>query len=617
MTHPGWGEKWAEAPVPVAGTVTRPPDAPPPPRPRLSVRGRAVRKRRVRVGTWVIAALALVLVLTMARVATDALRARDSLAQAADRISALTPAAVAGQTDRVDTILAALQDDTAAAVGATSGPHWWLAERMPFLGSTAEAVTTLAEVSDSLARGPLEDLVSVTGAVNPATLTPRDGRVDLAPLRAAAPAVVDADRDLEIAQQTVAGIDDTLLPQVDGAVASVAAKLGELRSTTATAARAAQLVPAMLGADGERRYLVLVQTNAEPRTLGGIPGSYIQLRADDGEVTIEDQRAASSLGRFDEPVLPLDDAESALFGDKLARFGQNVTMTPDFPRAAELAREMWRLRTGVTVDGVLSMDPVALAAVLAGSDPLTVPGGRELQGDDLSEFLLHDVYLQHPDPSEQDAVFAAVAQSAFERVMRGAAGTSALMDALAGSAREGRVMLWSATPEEQALLDGTVLDGALRGVRGEDTPVVGVYTQMTRAAKMGWYLESDVDVDVVADRPDGSHELAVTVSFTNTATPHEVRGLPAYVTGMDEGQAGELRMNALVYAPAGGKVVSAYDAAGNVGLFPQMHHHLVVGARTLSLSPGETNSVTYVMITGKHQSGDVALRATPGARAQR
>lgn len=575
------------------------------------------RRRRTWIVVWVVVALVVVLLVLLARVATDALRARDSLERAAERISALTPAATAGRADEVDSILSELQADTRSAVASTSGAHWTFAERLPFVGSTVDAVATLAEVSDTLSHGPLEDLASVAQVVNPATIAPQDGRVDLGPLEDAAPTVIGADRDLEVAQETVEGIRDTAFPQVDDAVAQVADQLADVRATTATASRAARLLPAMLGGDGARRYLVLVQTNAEPRALGGIPGSFVQLRAEDGEVTIEDQRAASSLGRFDEPVLPLDDSEAALFGDRLARYGQNVTMTPDFPRAAALAREVWKERTGVTVDGVLALDPVALAAVLAPSGPLEVPDGRELEGAALSEFLLHDVYLRYADATEQDEVFAQVAQDAFDQVMSSSAEPAALVDALARSTREGRVMLWSADDGEQQALDGTVLDGALRGVQGESTPVVGVYTELTRAAKMGWYLGSDVDVDVVADRPDGSHELAVTVTYSNEADPDEVDDLPRYVAGADKGDPGTIRMNVLVYAPSGGKLLSAHDRTGNVGLFPQEHDLLVVGARTVELAPGETNTVTYVMITGKHQSRDVTVRSTPGAHAQR
>jgi hypothetical protein len=614
VTHPGWGDKWTGAPVPATRRpASRAPDARRP-RSRLP-RTRRGTRRRVRVAIWVTVVLLLALGLLLARVVSDALRARDSLEQAASQIALLTADAVAGRTDEVEAALVDLQETTGQAVGATGGAHWTLAERLPFVGSTVGAVATLADVSDDLAHGPLAALVSVADVVRPATVVPQDGVIDLGPLQEVAPEVVGADQDLEAAQQAVAAIGDVLVPQVDDAVAAVGAELAEVRSTTATAARAVRLLPAMLGAEDARRYLVLVQTNAEPRALGGIPGSFIQLRAEDGAVTIEDQRAASSLGLFEEPILELDESESALFGEKLARFGQNVTMTPDFPRAAQLAREMWRERAGVAVDGVLSIDPVALADVLAVDGPLGVPGDRDLAGDELVRYLLHGVYLENPDPDVQDEVFTEVARSAFERVMAGSADTTSLLDAVAQSTREGRVMLWSADAEEQSVLDGTVLDGALRGVQGDGTPVVGVYTQMTRAAKMGWYLDSDVEVEVVADRPDGSHELEVTVSYTNRARPDEVQGLPRYVTGMNEDQPGNLRINALVYAPAGGRLVLARAGEGNVGLFPQVHHRLIVGARSIDLAPGETNTVTYVMITGKHQSGTVAIRSTPGARA--
>jgi len=549
----------------------------------------------------------------LAWVAVDALRARDALEQGAARIATIAPDAMAGRTGQVEESLAALQQDAAEAVDATSGPQWTIAGRLPVVGSTVDAVATLAQVSSSLAEGPLEDLVSVVGVVNPATLAPDDGRVDLRPLQEVAPTVVQADEEIESAQEAVGGIGDVLVPQVADAVGRVETELADLRTTTATAARAAQLLPSMLGADEPRHFLVLVQSNAEPRALGGIPGSMVQVRADDGEIVVEDQRPASSLGVFDAPVLPLDDAEAALFGEKLARFGQNVTMTPDFPRAAELATEMWRRRTGVAVDGVVSVDPVALSRVLAVDGPIEVDG-RELERRRLARYLLHGVYRQHEDPQEQDAVLEEATASALERLMSGTSDATGLVDALAWGAGEGRVLLWSADAREQELIDGTVLDGALRGLRGDD-PVVGVYTELTRAAKMGWYLRTAVDVEVVDARPDGSRELAVTVSYTHTGRPDVVDDLPEYITGMDESDPGMLRFNALVYAPAGGRLISAREADANVGLFPQIHQNLVVGARSVSLSPGETNTVTYVMITGGQQSANVVVRTTPGPRA--
>lgn len=614
MTHPGWGDKWATAPMPTGPVVTER-DSGRRRGPRQSRPHRRSRssRRRLRIVLGVALAFVLLLAFLLVWVAVDALRAREALASGASRIATIAPDAVAGRTDQVEASLDALQQDAAEAVDATNGPQWTIASRLPVLGSTVGAVATLSQVSSTLANGPLANLASVAEVVNPVTVAPDDGRVDLGPLVEVAPTVVEADEQIESAQQVVDGIGGVLVPQVADAVGRVKAELAEVRATTATAARAAQLLPPMLGADGVRRYLVLVQSNAETRALGGIPGSMVLLRAEDGEVVIEDQRPAAALGVFDAPVLPLDESESALFSEKLARFGQNVTMTPDFPRAAQLAAEMWRRRTDVVVDGVLSVDPVAMARVLAVDGPIDVDG-QELEGADFVRYLLHGVYLRHEDPQEQDAVFEEVTASAVTRLMSGTSDAAGLVDALAESAREGRVLVWSANTEEQALLDGTVLDGALRGISGGDDPVVGVYTQLTRAAKMGWYLDTTIDVEVVQERPDGSRELAVTVSFTHRGQAQYMEKLPVYVSGTGDDK-GMLHFNVLVYAPAGGRLIAAHESDANVGLFPQIHHNLVVGARSMNLSPGETNSVTYVMISGEHQSGNIVIRSTPGPRA--
>lgn len=42
----------------------------------------------------------------------------------------------------------------------------------------------------------------------------------------------------------------------------------------------------MLGADGERSYLLLIQDNAEIRATGGIPGAFAELRTDGGRLEL-------------------------------------------------------------------------------------------------------------------------------------------------------------------------------------------------------------------------------------------------------------------------------------------------------------------------------------------
>ncbi|GAA1859962.1 DUF4012 domain-containing protein [Myceligenerans crystallogenes] len=634
MTHPGWGEKWAETPAltveePEPGETAGPepldpgPDGyrrPPsdrnwvrPPRERVPFWTQR-RRTALRAALWAIAALALLLGLVVAWVVYDAVRARAALADAARGVAALQADALEGRVANLDERVARLREDARAAHDATHGPHWSLARELPVAGPSVVAISTLTEVVDELARGPLPELARSVELTDPAAFAPVDGRVDLAPLEKVAPDVVRADESVGLAAQRVARLDGQMLPQVRDAVGRLGAQLQSLRATTATAARAADVLPVMLGSEGPRDYLVLVQNPAEPRALGGIPGTVLQLRADEGKVTLTGQMSGGMMGNYKEPVLPLTQDERVMFGrqDELARWMQNVTLTPDFPRAAELAREMWRLETGKEVDGVLTADPVTLEALLRGGGPVYVDEGRVEPGD-LSEYLLNGVYLEHEDPATQDAIFAGVAEQAFARLSAGRGGERNMIEALVVAARQGRLLVWSGDEAVNRRLEGTALDGSLSGVRG-DSPVVGVFTQGINMAKIAYYLDTAVDVRVIGERPDGSRELAVTVGYTSKVPEDQVATMPERLLGYGEENPGQIRLRSLVYAPAGGWITGAEMDGKETGLTPKKQGELSVASRDIKLSPGATASVTYVMITGKHQSGDVILRVTPGPR---
>jgi hypothetical protein len=187
------------------------------------------------------------------------------------------------------------------------------------------------------------------------------------------------------------------------------------------------------------------------------------------------------------------------------------------------------------------------------------------------------------------------------------------VEALAASAREGRLLVWSAEPEEADLLEGTVLDGGLRGVNGS-RPVVGVFTHGLQMAKIGYYLDTAVDVVEREARPDGSRKLDVTVTYTSRVDKAETGSLPDYIVGADENDPGLIRMRSIVYAPAGGSIVQASENSKKIGVSPQKHDELSRVFDDIELQPGETASVSYAIISGKHQNGDVILRTTPGPR---
>lgn len=604
MTHPGWGTAWAPVDAPV--------------RPRQRRRWSARRRHRLgghraRNVALCVAGLVLIVGAAAAWLAVTGARAADALGAARADVRVLEAQARSGDEAGAQKSVASLQAHAGVARDATSGPVWTFATHLPWAGSNVTAVRTVAATIDDLSRNALPALVQATHLVDPATLGPKGGRVPLSALAAAAPQVVGADGAVQSAVQQLDAIDTSaLVGRLATPVAQLRDQVGKVSRTTATASRAAVLLPAMLGVHETRTYLVLVQNNAEQRATGGIPGAVLLLRATDGRLKIMDQRSASSL-HADKPVASLSPAEESLFGRDLGSKMLDVTFTPDFPRSAALAAALWEQQVGGHVDGVVSVDPVALAELLAATGPVTLGDGTHLSSSNAVRTLLNQVYFDRPDPAAQDAFFARTASTVFTALAQGTGSSHATIQALAQAAREGRVLVWSARADEQSRLAGTVLSGALRGAEG-DAAVVGVYLEDGTQAKLGYYLDVAMDGRAEQCRADGSQVVDLTIRLSSAA-PKDVAALPRYIVGTAHVvPAGSVRTNVLVYAPEGGRIVSAASDPGPQGLFSQVHDGLAVGGRTYTIAPGGRAALHLRIETGPHEPGDVVLRSTPTAR---
>jgi len=603
VTHPQWGSQWS---------ASIPEESPYQPDAETRMRHRSRRRRR-RIVRWVLLVVAVLLVVVIAGVAwvgVDALRARGELDAAAKQVHVLQGQVEKGERKAATATLKSMQQYAAAARDDTHGPHWSAARVLPWLGPNVRAVQTVSEVIDGLALHALPTLMDATSLVDPATLAPVKGRVDLAPIVKVAPEVVAANAEVQTAARRLDAIDPTgLQAAVAGPLADLRIQVGKVALTTATAARAVQLLPPMLGANGPRNYLLLVQNNAEQRATGGVP-TLILLQAVDGKVTVVETRSAGgNLANLPKPILPLTAEETALFSERLGIYMADVTFTPDFPRSGQLARAIWRQQVGGDLDGVLSIDPGALANVLGATGPVKLPDGRLLTSGNAAQVLMNDVYLKILDFTKQDEFFAATAATVFHAVLSGQGKPAATVEALAQSAREGRLMVWSAHKNEQALLSGTVLSGELVGVQG-DSPVIGVYLEDGTQSKIGYYLRTDVDATTTQCRPDGSQAVQVKVTLTFTA-PANAADLPPYISSGNVIPKGQIRTNVLLYAPKGGRIDSAQVSGAAQGVFAQTHNGLAVAGKTVQLTPGQRVVIDYDVITGPGQPGIPVLRVSP------
>ena len=506
-----------------------------------------------------------------------------------------------------------LQREVTAARSLTSDPVWRATEFVPFVGDDLEAVRQVAGVLSSVADDAIVPVAGIASTVSVDSFKPVDGVVDLAPLVAAQPAVSRADESLASQLRIVRDIDTSgTVQQVGDAVGQLEEVLSRASAQVEVVSRAVDLAPVMMGADGPREYLVLFQNNAELRATGGIPGAVALLHVEGGKLSLVQQASSSDFPRADAPVLPLPAETAGLYGDITGQYIQDVNLTPQFPLTAQLAREMWKRQFGTSVDGVLSMDPVALSYLMTATGPITLPTGDVLTSENVVTLLLSEAYARYSDPVQQDLFFAGTASGVFSAVASGALDPQALVAALARAGDERRVYLWSADPTEQARIAETSLAGELP-TSTPTAPKFGVYLNDGTGAKMDYYLGVDFGVGQAVCRQDGRSTYVVEVTLRNDAPADAATTLPTYVTGGGVfGVApGLISTNLAVYAPSEGVFMEAAVDGQPAGVQTATDSgHAVVQLQT-TLSPGQSATIKMSFLGGPATTGAAELETTP------
>ncbi|WP_418275847.1 DUF4012 domain-containing protein [Isoptericola jiangsuensis] len=594
--------------------------------------------RRRRTVRWIllgVVAVAVVVAVCAGLLVRDAFAARDALERAAAEIPAVQESLRESLDDPAqdsplladDPALASLQKSTAEARAATDGPLWWLAARLPVVGQSVGAATTMSRVIDEVADVVVPALAMTADA---ARLTTRadDGTIDLAAIAEVAPEVSAARDVLAGSRTSLSQIDPTAIqPVFVEPVITLDAQLASLDGLLASAERATSLLPPMLGADAPRRYLLLGLTNAELRTGGGITGSLMELEVDGGRVGVGTQASSGDVGPFAPGTIALDPQDEAAYTDRLGRFVQDVTLTPDFPTTAGVAVQMWQESHGVEVDGVLATDPVALSYLLAATGPVTVDlpprlaalvgtDELEVQAETVVDLLLRRAY-DVLDAQQSDRFFALVAATVFEALSTSDVTPADLLPALERAAAEHRLGVWSATPAEQDLLDSTLLAGTFGDDRAADA--VGVFLDDAVVGKLSAYLDTAVELQGSVCTGEGRTDT-VALSLTNTLDDAAAADLPTYVAGpVDAPDRGRMTYVVSAYGPRDGATPRlSQDGAATGGDTTGVHGRQRV-AVTVVLDPGESTvlqvevpaSAAAARGTGSARPATVEVWSTP------
>lgn len=570
---------------------------------------------RSRKPLWIgLGVVAVVLVGTLGWLGYEASQAQKAIASATDEAKDLQSQITSGDTDLARNTLRALQESTNTARTRTDGPLWGAVAKVPFVGSSVGAVQTAASSLDDIAQRGLPPVVETSTSLDSNLFRPDDGQFPLEEFAGLAKPVSTAANVLTENRERIDAIDGgSLIGPVKGPVDELKEKVGTAQRAAAAAAKGLRLAPPMLGIEGKRTYLLMFQNNAESRSLGGIPGALALVTAENGELEFDQQFTIGDLEDFDDPVVKVTDNEQRTYGTTIAEDIRDTTLTPDFPRVAKIARAMVEESFDVKVDGVLSIDPVALSYVLDGTGPIEVGDDTTLTTDNAVEILLNTVYARYEDPLVQDAFFADAAQKIFSAALSGSGDSRKTLEGLAKAVDERRIMLWSAQKEEEADLAGTRLAGGLPA--DSSTPRVGVYVNDTTSSKMQYYLDWSTTVESTGCTDGGAQTLVATTTVESTA-PADAGDLPEYITGNgNRAPEGDQQFTVRVFAPWNGTIESvdaddaqSLDTSGRSGERP-------VALTAFTLEPGQKVQIRTTMTSGEGQRAGAVVTTTPGVRS--
>lgn len=174
---------------------------------------------------------------------------------------------------------------------------------------------------------------------------------------------------IDLVEQWRRGLDPGLLPlsyQVE------AARLEKALQQLAWLVEDLQYLPAVLGADRPKTYLIMVQNRDELRATGGFITAFGLLRLDEGRISMMVFENSGRLNWVKE-VLPAPEPMAAIM---FAHYwvARDANWSPDFPTAARQTQELYSLSTGIPTDGVIAFDEQILESFLALSGPIEIPG---------------------------------------------------------------------------------------------------------------------------------------------------------------------------------------------------------------------------------------------------
>jgi hypothetical protein len=487
------------------------------------------------------------------------------------------------------TRLAAHITAEASAVHArTSGPAWWAAAQIPYVGRPAAVIRRAARLADEVATGGLPTAVAAGRSLDPAVLRPATDQIDPTALGAATAPIERAHAALAPYLVRASRLGGTGWLSWGGA-APFTTDLRDLEGSLSALATATRVLPTALGADGVRRYFIAFQTEAEARGLGGLPGSYAILRTDDGRLSFERFGADNDLVRARAHV----DFGAAYRREYDQAFGpastyQNSDASPHFPYAAQIWMSMWADEFHERLDGAIATDPQTLGYLLGALGPVVLPDGTTLTQGNAVPYFESQIYRRFADDNRQRKIYEVdAARLISTKVLHTPSGAfTRLAQVMRRAAADRRLAVYSSDPSVESAIENTPLAGEIPVT---SRPFLDVIVNDSGANKLDYYLDR-----AVTYHRSTCAATTATVSVTLQDSAPSA-GLPPVVAGrhVPIDRQGTLSSIVSLFTTAGSRVGAVKVDGRSAYLDAERERGHPVTTVDVTLTPGQSKTITY------------------------
>jgi len=312
------------------------------------------------------------------------------------------------------------------------------------------------------------------------------------------------------------------------------------------------LVHELLGGNGPRKYLFLLQNNHEMRATGGFIGSYALLDVNDGVVRrFFVDGIFNPDGQLKENVIPPKPIQKISAAWSL----HDSNWFPDFPTSAEKAMYFYEKTGGPTVDGVITLTPTVMQKLLAVTGPIALEEyGLTVDSENFIPVIQEQVEVKYDrEENQPKKILADLSVILIERVFASQDKETLykIGQALIEGLNEKQILLYMRHKETEALIEEAGWSGKIYDTKKD-------YLSVIHSNINGYKTDGVIDEAIkhkAEIKEDGSVIDTVTITRTHNGgnTPYE---------WWNKVNADYLR----VYVPKGSQLLSA---KGTTWEFPE------------------------------------------------